>query len=131
MNYANNPQTFMNSYLSAMRNSIITLTLGIGIYGFSKTFNNRNSEMVLRTLSIIMYFYSFGLSITSNLMLGSYIRNIKKEDIKKLPAYIVLDYWKSYEGLGWFYTIIIAILILFSIRRYLAKALIRNSLNLR
>jgi hypothetical protein len=39
---ANNPQTFMNSYFSAMRNSIITLTLGIGIFGFSKSFNKNH-----------------------------------------------------------------------------------------
>ena len=44
MEVANNPQTFMNSYLSAMRNTIITLTLGIGIFGFSKTFKNKKSS---------------------------------------------------------------------------------------
>ena len=31
---ANNPQSFLNGYLSAMRNSIITTSLGVAIYGF-------------------------------------------------------------------------------------------------
>ena len=35
---ANNPQSFINGYLSGMRNSIITTSLGIAIYGFSRSF---------------------------------------------------------------------------------------------
>ena len=41
---ANNPQSFINGYLSGMRNSIITTSLGIAIYGFSRSFKRNLLE---------------------------------------------------------------------------------------
>jgi len=119
--YANNPQTFMNSYLSAMRNTIITLTLGIGIYGFSKTFKNKRSQLIMRLLSIIMYVYSIILCINTNLMFRAYLKKIEEVNNDKLPAYISLKHWKIYEILGWFFSGILVLLIILATKRYVLK----------
>ena len=42
-----NPQAFMNGYLSGLRNGIITLSLGVAIFGFSRTFEKQSSGMQL------------------------------------------------------------------------------------
>jgi hypothetical protein len=120
---ANNPQTFLNSYLSAMRNTIITLTLGIGIYGFSKTFKDKNAERIMRLLSITMYVYSIVLCINSTLMFRSYLESITEDEEKMLPKYINLDYWKVYEVLGWVFAAVLLILILLATKRYIKKLL--------
>ena len=123
MSVANNPQTFMNSYLSAMRNTIITLTLGIGIFGFSKTFKNKKSELIMRTLSLVMYLYSLALCINSNLMFRKYLESLNEEQIKEFPPYINLEYWRAYEVLGWTFSAILILLIFLASKRFLKKLL--------
>lgn len=123
MSVANNPQTFMNTYLSAMRNTIITLTLGIGIFGFSKTFKNKKSELVMRTLSLVMYLYSLALCVNSNLMFRKYLESLSEEQIKEFPPYINLEYWRVYEVLGWIFSAILILLICLASKRFLKKLL--------
>ena len=119
--FANNPQTFMNSYLSGMRNTIITLTLGIGIYGFSKTFNTKKADLIMRMLSVVMYGYSLTLCVNTNLMFRSYIKKLEKENPKDLPGYIELKYWRVYEILGWVFSFILICLFLLAGQRFLSK----------
>ena len=95
--YANNPQTFMNSYLSAIRNSIISLSLGIGVYGFSKTFKKKSSENIMRLISLFLYLYSITLCINSNLMLRQYLQIYQADSQNPVPEYIDFRYWKVYE----------------------------------
>ena len=57
--FTNNPQSFMNGYLSGMRNSIITVSLGIAIYGFSRSFKKKSSRKTMKRLSVLMYLFSF------------------------------------------------------------------------
>jgi hypothetical protein len=118
---ANNPQTFLNSYFSAMRNTIITLTLGIGIYGYSKSFNNKQSDLILRLLSIFMYLFSLSLCINTNLMFKQYIDSITPEEKQQFPKYINLSYWKIYLLLGWIFSAVLAIVILLASKRYIMK----------
>lgn len=113
----------MNTYLSAMRNTIITLTLGIGIFGFSKTFKNKKSELVMRTLSLVMYLYSLALCVNSNLMFRKYLESLSEEQIKEFPPYINLEYWRVYEVLGWIFSAILILLICLASKRFLKKLL--------
>ena len=41
---ANNPQSFLNGYLSALRNSIITVALGVSMYGFQNLLKNKHQK---------------------------------------------------------------------------------------
>lgn len=108
---ANNPQSFMNGYLSAMRNSIITTSLGVAIYGFSRSFRTKSSRNIMKRLSVLVYFFSFIIIINSNLLLRKYLGSITEEDKKSFPGYIDLKRWKYYEYLGWFLSMIVFIII--------------------
>lgn len=108
---ANNPQSFMNGYLSAMRNSIITTSLGVAIYGFSRSFKTKASRNIMKRLSVLVYFFSFLIIINSNLLLHKYLKSIPEEDLNKMPAYVDLNVWKYYEYLGWFLSIIVFLII--------------------
>ena len=124
MSIANNPQTFLNSYLSAIRNSIISFTLGIGIYGFSKTFKSNKSDLIMRLFSILLYTFSLANAFNSCLMLHSYLRKVKDEDKQKeYPAYMNFDFWKVYLIVGYALCIILVILFMISTERFIAKLL--------
>ena len=123
---ANNPQTFMNTYLSAIRNTIISLTLGIGMYGFSKTFKVKKASLMMRFMSIVLYFYSFTTGINTTLMLHSYLRkmnNLSEEKKKEIPEYINFDFWKVYLILGYVFCIIVFLLIILALQRFIKKLL--------
>ena len=121
---ANNPQTFMNTYLSAIRNTIISLTLGIGIYGFSKTFKYKKAAFMMRFMSIVLYFYSFATGLNTALMLHSYLRkmnNLSEEKKKEIPEYIDFKFWKVYLILGYVFCFIVLLLILLASQRFIKK----------
>jgi hypothetical protein len=109
--FTNNPQSFMNGYLSAMRNGIITTSLGVAIYGFSRSFKKKRSRNIMKRLSILVYFFSFIIIINSCLLLRNYLSSVPEEDKKAFPAYIDLKKWKYYEYLGWFFSIIVFVII--------------------
>jgi len=123
---ANNPQTFLNTYLSAMRNSIISFTLGIGIYGFSKTFTNRKSDVIMRLFSILLYIFSFGNAFNTSRMLQQYLKKVEEEKKSKkhpFPDYVSFKHWKYYLVLGYFFCFILIILLLLSSKRFIANSL--------
>ena len=108
---ANNPQSFLNGYLSAMRNSIITTSLGVAIYGFSRSFKKKVSRNIMKRVSILVYIFSFVIMFNTVLLLRKYLRIVPKEDVDKFPKYIDLKKWKNYEYLGWFFTLIVFLII--------------------
>lgn len=109
--FANNPQSFMNGYLSAMRNSIITTSLGVAIYGFSRSFEKEYSRNIMKRLSLFPYFFSFLIMINTTLLFRKYLMSLTEEEKQKMPKYIDLKLWKRYEYLGWFFTAIIFLII--------------------
>ena len=111
MSIANNPQSFMNGYLSAMRNSIITMSLGVAIYGFSRSFKKKTSRNVMKRLSVLVYFFSFVIIINSNLLLRKYLNSLTEKEKKEMPKYIDIEKWKRYEYLGWFFSVLVFIII--------------------
>ena len=123
---ANNPQTFLNTYLSAMRNSIISFTLGIGIYGFSKTFTNQKSDFIMRLFSILLYIFSLGNALNTSRMLQLYLNKVEEEKKSKkfpFPDYVSFKHWKYYLVLGYFFCFILVILLLLSSKRFIANSL--------
>ena len=123
---ANNPQTFMNTYLSSYQNTIISLTLGIGVFGFSKSFKNKKSSLIMRFMSIILYFYSLTTGLNTALMLHAYLRkmnNLSEDEKKEIPEYINFDFWKVYLILGYVFCTIVLLLILIALQRFIKKLL--------
>ena len=104
---SNDPQTFLNGYLSAMRNSIITSSLGVAIYGFSRSFKKKISRNIMKRLSILVYIFSFVIMLNTVLLLRKFLSVVSKKDVKEFPKYVDLKKWKVYEYLGWFFTVIV------------------------
>jgi hypothetical protein len=103
---SNNPQSFMNGYLSGMRNSIITVSLGIAIYGFSRSFKKKSSRNIMKRVSVLMYLFSLMVMLNSTLLLRNYLLLLTDKEKNEMPKYINLNQWKRYEYLGWLFTII-------------------------
>ena len=64
--FSNNPQSFMNGFLSGMRNSIITISLGIAIYGFSRNFKKKSSQKIRRQNTPLPYLDFSSVSVSSS-----------------------------------------------------------------
>jgi len=118
---ANNPQSFMNGYLSAMRNSIITVSLGVAIYGFSRSFKKIDSRKIMKNLSVLVYIFSFLIILNSNLLLRQYLKTITEEEKNEMPNYIDLHIWKRYEYLGWFLNVIVFVIIFLGLKEKIMR----------
>jgi hypothetical protein len=114
--FSNNPQSFMNGYLSGMRNSIITVSLGIAIYGFSRSFKKKTSRKTMKRVSILIYLFSFMIILNTSLLLHNYLLLLTEEDKSKMPKYINLGLWKTYEYLGWFFSMLVFLFIFLGVR---------------
>lgn len=117
-NYSNNPQTLMNTFQSAIRNTLLCTTLGITLYGFGSGFKNKDSRYIMKVVSLLIYIYAFCYGILSTTMLRRYINKIDDKYIKqKLPGYVDIEFWKIYEMLGYAFCILIVLLFGLSFHR--------------
>ena len=117
--FANNPQAFFNGNVSCMRNVFLTTTVGVAVYGFSKGFNNKKSDTIMRLLSSCIYIFSFLYLLNTNIYYRKYLNKIEGTEVEKnLPDYVQLSTWRNYEYLGWFYTVILIFVILLSLKRF-------------
>jgi len=109
----------MSSYLSGMRNSIITLSLGVAIYGFSRSFKKQKSRDIMKLVSTLTYVFSVLISLNTTLTLKHYLDTVNENDVKDFPKYIKLKYWQNYEYLGWLLTGIGSIILLLALKGYI------------
>ena len=117
--FVNNPQSFINTYLSAMRNSIISISLGVAIYGFSRIyFKNQKPKDIMKIMSILVYGFSVVTIFVSTSMFRSYLTKLTDEEKQNLPNYIDLKYWKLFEYLGWFLFAIATTMIIVTTNKY-------------
>ena len=106
--FANNPQSFINGYISGVRNIFLLTTVGVGMYGFSKSFKNKNSESLMRLFSCTIYIFAL-----------LYLNKIENSSEKNnLPDYIDLKHWRYYEYLTWMYSIFLSIIIILALKRF-------------
>ena len=117
--FANNPQTFINGYISGVRNIFLLTTVGIGMYGFSKSFKNKQSEAIMRLFSVSIYMFAFMYLLNTNMLFRKYLNKMDKSDERKdLPEYIDLEHWRNYEYLTWIYSILLGIIIILALKRF-------------
>jgi len=101
MEFHYKPQTFLGSYMSTVRNSIITVSLGIGVYGYSKNFK-KTSRLTMKILSVLIYLFSIGLIFNVNLLLKQYLDNFPNDKLKYTPSYFDYAVWRRFEMLSWY-----------------------------
>jgi len=119
MEFHYKPQTFLGSYMSTVRNSIITVSLGIGVYGYSKNFK-KTSRLTMKILSVLIYLFSIGLIFNVNLLLKQYLDNFPNDKLEYTPSYFNHKIWRRFEILAWYLLsiyVIFASLGLFSIMK--------------
>ena len=114
-----NPQAFMNGYLSGLRNGIITLSLGVAIFGFSRTFEKKSSRDAARIVSVLSYLVSLSMSVITTLQLREYLTKITLDDKKSMPKYINLDLWEKYEYVGWLIVSMGVIMTFLGLKKYI------------
>ena len=118
--YANNPQAFLNGYISGMRNVFLTTTVGVAVYGFSKGFLNKKSDSIMRMLSLMIYIFAFFYLINTNILFRKYLNKVQYTNMEKdLPNYISLSYWRNYENLAWVYSLILIFIISLASQRFI------------
>ena len=118
--FANNPQTFINGYISGVRNIFLLTTVGVGMYGFSKSFKNKQSEAIMRLFSCTIYIFALLYLINTNLLFRKYLNKIENSrDREVLPEYIDLKHWRYYEYLTWIYSVILSIIIILALKRFI------------
>ena len=105
MEFHYKPQTFLSSYMSTVRNSIITVSLGIGVYGFSRNFK-KTSKSTMKLLSVLIYLFSIGLLFNINLLLKQYLDNFPNDKLESTPSYFSHTIWRRFEILSWYLLLI-------------------------
>ena len=117
MNKIGNTESFLGGIFSGTRNSIISTTLGIGIYGFSRSFKNKKSKNIMKIVSELFYIYAFLNLLNINLLLHSFLSSLNNEEIHKLNRTFNFNYWKRFEYINWFlFTLISMLTVLGSFR---------------
>ena len=111
-------ESFLGSIFSGTRNSIITTTLGIGIYGFSRTFKKNKAKTIMKLISQFLYIFAFINLLNVTLMLRTFRLSLLNEDKSKLNKTFLPKYWKRSEYINWFLLVIISILIVLSSSRF-------------
>ena len=63
-----------------------------------------------------MYLFSFMIILNSCLLLHNYLLSLTDEEKSKMPKYINLERWETYEYLGWFFSMLVFLLIFLGLR---------------
>lgn len=108
--YANNPQAFMNGFLSGSRNIFLTSSIGIAMYGFSNTFKLDMSVNVVKLISIGIFIFSFLLGLNTLIGYKRYY-DILKKDKKNVPEYVDFQIWNNFLYITSIYLIILFLII--------------------
>ena len=116
-----NPQAFMNSYLSGMRNGIITISLGVAIFGFSRSFKKQEARDTMKIVSVLSYLLSLSISLLTTMQMREYLKQITPEDLKQMPKFIDIYYWKLNEYVGWLLVSMAIIMSFLGLKKYIMK----------
>jgi hypothetical protein len=115
-NYANNPQTFMNSFHSASRNVFLTSSIGVAMYGFANTFKMGVSVNIIKIISIMVFVFSFVLGVNTLMGFKRYY-DILEKNKANLPNYVDLEIWRNYMYLTGIYLAILCVIVLVVLTR--------------
>ena len=113
--------SYLNSIFSATRNSIISTSLGVGVYGFSRSLKKKKSVEIMKLLSTLLYLYSFLNLLNTNLMFRDFMIILNNKKKLTFNERIQKKYWQRYEYLNWLLCIFILALVLLSFSKYLRK----------
>ena len=113
--------SYLNSIFSATRNSIISTSLGVGVYGFSRSLKKKKSVEIMKLLSTLLYLYSFLNLLNTNLMFRDFMVILNNKKKLTFNERIQKKYWQRYEYLNWILCVFTFIFLVLSFSKYLQK----------
>ena len=109
MNLSHNPHTFVNGYISMMRNMFLTSSIGLATMGFSKNF--KEYEIFVKILALIILAYSIILGLKSANDFNIYLNHMNSE--KDVPEVYkkLFGKWRQWILLTYAYICIVLVLL--------------------
>ena len=114
MSLTHNPQSFLNGYVSQVRNVFLTSSIALAALSFSNTLNANNK--FIYTIAIIIFIFSMTYGIKSCIDFNKYITYLKAHPELSEPYIFLLDDWHEWITLTYIYIatmFVMAIFILF------------------
>ena len=121
MNLPNSPQTVFNGFASVSRNVYLTSSIGIALFGFSKTFVRTSSEFSIRVLSTCIFIFSILTLLNGNIGFTTYLNNLEKD--YDVPNYIDVKSYRRFITINYLYLLFLGIIVLLATKRTIIKTL--------
>ena len=116
-NLSHNPQSYVNGYISMMRNMILTSSVGLGAMSFSNSF--KKYEKIVKILAFIIFTYSIVYGIKAAIDFNEYINYMEKRNDIEDPYKFQLKQWKQWVILTYVYISIVTMICLLILFRKL------------
>jgi len=110
-----NLNSFINGYISIMRNIFLLSSIGIAAMTYSNKYKEYKKH--IQILSLLITIFSIVYGVISIIDSNKYIDYIEKqEDLPEINV-MMLNQWKNYIKLSWIYIILISILAVIILKR--------------
>jgi hypothetical protein len=119
MTYPHNPQTYLNGYISMMRNMFLTSSVALGTMGFSNRF--KEFEIIIKIVGTLIMGYSILYGYTSAKNYSNYIKFLEEKKELVDVYEIQLPEWKNWIKLTYLYMILLVIVVVIILFRKILK----------
>lgn len=99
------PFSAYNGYQSSLRNMFLSSTVGITLFGFSKTFKRHNLIKIVKYFSITILLLSIIIGIKSALDFNNYLQNTSLDEK-------IYKNWKSWLYINIIFIIMLSVIII-------------------
>ena len=107
--YTHDPQTYLNGYISMMRNMFVTSSISLVVLGFSTRF--KENERIGKVISILIMIYSISYGVISAIHFSKYIDHIENTEELRSIYEIQISQWKRWIILTYVYIVLLIIII--------------------
>ena len=114
MEFTHNPHTYLNMYISMMRNMFLTSSVALAILAFSYRF--KKFKITIKIIGILIMVYSIIYGYISSKNLKNYIEYLEKKDEIDVN-YIQIKDWKIWINMTYLYMILIVIIVIIILNR--------------
>jgi len=119
MVYSHNPQTYLNGYISMMRNMFLTSSVALGTMGFSNRF--KEFEIIIKIVGTLIMGYAILYGYTSAKNFSNYIEFLEEKKELADVYEIQLPEWKNWIKLTYLYMILLVIVVVVILFRKILK----------
>ena len=119
MTYQHNPQTYLNGYISMMRNMFVISSVALATMGLSNRF--KKFEIVIKIIGTVIMGYAILYGYTSAKNFSNYITFLEgKKELDNVYE-LQLPEWKNWITLTYIYMVLLMIVIVIIFFRKIIK----------